>query len=91
MGYGSRDRPVAPTGDGNDGRFSHPGLGYRVHTFHFGTSKQSTLSVMAGLVPAIHVGKLRAFVSREFGLGPTWDPGTSPGMTVKERHLIEIA
>jgi hypothetical protein len=36
----------------------------------------STLLVMAGLVPAIHVLRLRE-------IERTWMPGTSPGMTLR--------
>jgi hypothetical protein len=38
---------------------------------------------MAGLVPATHVEKLDAVASGKCGGGPTWVPGTSPGMTEK--------
>ncbi len=39
-------------------------------------------AVMAGLVPAIHVARLGTPSERR-PIGPTWMPGTSPGMTVR--------
>ena len=38
--------------------------------------------VMPGLVPGIHVLRHRAVSGDKRGGGPTWMPGTSPGMTV---------
>ncbi len=39
-------------------------------------------SVMAGLVPAIHVARPGRLSERR-PIGTTWMPGTSPGMTVR--------
>ena len=46
--------------------------------------------VMAGLVPATHVETLQALASSKYRVGPTWVPGTSPGMTIKDRYAFEI-
>jgi hypothetical protein len=42
------------------------------------------LSVMAGLVPAIHVETVQGWLKVSGG-GPTWMAGTSPAMTMEGR------
>src|SRR5271166_889429 len=57
---------------------------WRRHEFQRGKDLGTTLHVMAGLVPAIHV----LLVAQQ-----TWMPGTSPGMTTEglRRGLLQIS